>query len=99
MGNKGHIKTQYQYEQETLALKLIEEGYHRKELSATETILQLRQIGFSESMATNKINHWDTMEPIDLLPETMKAQKNRQIKQTGLVQHIFKRGSRKNKKN
>jgi len=89
MPDKGNIMSQTFYERQSKMLKLIQEAFIREEMNVKETVAALRMIGFSQIVATNRVNEWKahgkTYEQ-----ETEKEKKRRQKEQISLEMYLLR---------
>jgi hypothetical protein len=88
MPDKGKIMSQTYYERQGKLLNLYKELFARNEMSDNETVIALRMIGFSESIATNRVREWavliNTIEP-----ETERAKKQRAKQRASLESYVL----------
>ncbi|MDR0456226.1 MAG: hypothetical protein LBH20_06045 [Treponema sp.] len=88
MADKGKIMSQTYYERQSRLLNLYQESFTRKEMNANEAVIALRMIGFSGTIAANRVRDWE--EHINtVLPETDKARKQRLKQQASLEKYVL----------
>ena len=79
MPDKGNVMSQAYYEKQFKLYGLYHESFCRKELDAIDAISALRIIGFSDSVAVQRVNEW-AAQSITFTCETDK-ERNRRLKQ------------------
>jgi hypothetical protein len=88
MSDKGKIMSQTYYERQSRLFNLYQESFTRKEMNANAAVIALRMIGFSTTIAANRVRDWE--EHIDtVLPETDKARKQRLKLQASLEKYVL----------
>jgi hypothetical protein len=90
MPDKGHIKSQREYEEEVKMFELYKVAFLREELSYSEAVLALKMIGFSKTVAPQRLNKWKA-EDRPMLPESESAKKKRRKEQNSLEARLFRR--------
>jgi len=86
--DKGKIMSQVYYERQSRLIELYKESFSRKEMTANDTVMALRMIGFSESMASSRVCEWAALSGNNE-SETEKAKKIRRKQQDSLEKYVF----------
>jgi len=89
MPDKGKTMSQTYYERQSKLLNLYKESFIREGINADEVIVALRMIGFSNTIAVNRVNEWAALIGT-AVPETDKEKKQRQKQQASLEKYIHK---------
>jgi len=79
MPDKGRIMSQTYYERQSKLIELYKECIIKKEMKASEVVMALRLIGFSESMASSQVREWAARSNTDEI-ETSRTS-NKRLKQ------------------
>ena len=96
MPDKGNVMSQTHYERQSKLLKLIQESFDREEMTVKEAVTALRLIGFSETVAANRVNDWK-LQFNGLVPETEREKRRRLKEQASLEKHLLRERFGKNK--
>ena len=88
MPDKGKIMSQTYCERQSKLLNLYQELYHRKEMNDSETIAALRMIGFSETIAANRVREW-AENFLDIKLDTERAKKLRLKERASLERYVL----------
>jgi len=89
MPDKGKIMSQTYYERQSKLLNLYQELYHRKEMNDSESIKGLRLIGFSETIAVNRVREWAALSTT-IEPYTDRVRKQKLKERTSLEKYVLK---------
>jgi len=88
MPDKGRIMSQTYYERQSKLIELYKESFYRNDMSANDTVMAMRTIGFSETMAVNRVREWAALS-VTYEPETDKVKKHRRRLQASLEKYVF----------
>jgi len=88
MPDKGKIMSQAYYEKQSKLLNLYKESFVRKELNNNETVIALKMIGFSETIAAARVREWAALITA-IEPETDRARKHRLKQQASLEKYVL----------
>ena len=89
MPDKGKIMSQTYYERQSKLLNLYRESFARKEMNLIETVTALRMMGFSEAIAINRVNEWETQFDTHVF-EIGKAKKASLKQQISLEKYVLR---------
>ncbi|MCL2791897.1 MAG: hypothetical protein FWD87_02290 [Spirochaetaceae bacterium] len=88
MPDKGKIMSQIYYERQSKLLNLYQELYVRKEMDDSETVVALRMIGFSETIAANRVKEWAALITT-IAPYTDKVKKQKLKERASLEKYVL----------
>ena len=89
MPDKGNVMSQTHYEKQNKLLKLIQESFDRDEMNVKEAVTALRLIGFSETIAANRVSDWK-LQFNGQVPETQREKRRRLKEQASLEKHLLR---------
>ena len=89
MPDNNKVMTQIFYEKQSKLYELYKESFNRKEMNVQEVIAALRILGFSNTIASRRVNEW-AAEPNSYAPETEKAKKRRFQQRNSLEKYILR---------
>jgi len=91
MPDKGRIMSQTYYERQSKLIELYKECIIKKEMKASEAVMALRLIGFSESMASSRVREWTARGNTDEI-ETSKTSNQRLKQIISLEKYMLRMG-------
>jgi len=91
MPDKGKIMPQTYYERQSKLIELYKECIIKKEMKANEAVMALRLIGFSESMASNRVCEWASQSNTNIT-ETSKTATQRLKQLVSLEKYMLRMG-------
>jgi len=91
MPDKRKIMSQTYYERQNKLIELYKECIIKKEMNVNETVMALRLIGFSESMASSRVREWAAQSNTDEI-ETNKTATQRLKQKISLEKYILRMG-------
>jgi len=89
MPDKGKIMSQVHYEKQSRLFNLYRESFERAEMDIKETISALKILGFSETVASIRVNEWKAQHGSREV-ETEKTKKRRLKEQASLEKYILR---------
>ncbi|MCL2273270.1 MAG: hypothetical protein FWC19_10760 [Treponema sp.] len=89
MPDKGRIMSQTYYERQSKLIELYKECIIKKEMKASEAVMALKLIGFSESMALSRVRDWASQSNTNIT-ETSNITNQRLKKKISLEKYMLR---------